>query len=92
VSDRFYVSLTATCPQDALPDVLERMQAAQSNLAAQPGLALDGLSLSFSRDDAEEFAAETVALPAAGPVTSTGPGAPPPDAVDMPIAEPEEQA
>lgn len=90
MSDRFYVSLTATCPHDALPDVLERMQAAQSNLAATD-LPLDGLSLSFSRDDAEQFAAETVALPVAGPVISTGPGTPPPDAVDMPVVEPEEQ-
>jgi hypothetical protein len=89
MSDRYYVSLTATCTHDALADVLDRMQAAQHDLATTD-LALDGLSLSFTRDDGEEIPGEVVtALPVAGPVISTGPGTPPPDAVDMPIVEPE---
>jgi hypothetical protein len=89
VSDRYYVTLTATCTHDSLTDVLDRMQAAQSTLTA-PELLLDGLSLSYARDDAEGFTAETVALPLAGPVTSTGPGTPPPDAAGQ-HADPEQQ-
>lgn len=93
MTDRYYVTLTATCASADLPEVLADMQAAQRDLAGGAAK-LDGLSLSFSRDDAEEFSAETVSLPdastpapivpdapPAGPVTSTGPGAPPPDAL-----------
>jgi hypothetical protein len=89
VSDRFYVSLTATCDERSLSTVLDRVSAAIPTLATL-GL-LDGLSLSYTRDNGEGLAAETVALPAPGPVISTGPGTPPPDAVDMPVVEPEEQ-
>lgn len=62
MSDRFYVTLTATCAESALPDVLADMQAAMRDLTATSS-SLSGLSLSFSRDDAEEFSAETVSLP-----------------------------
>jgi hypothetical protein len=95
VSDRrFYVSLTATCPEAALPNVLAGMQAAMSDLVDDPNGGLDGLSLSFTRDDADNLSGELTsdgalptALPVAGPVTSTGPGAPPPDA-ELPPVDP----
>jgi hypothetical protein len=48
VTDRFYVSLSATTDEDHLPTVLDRMQAATPNLL---GLGLDGLTLSFTRED-----------------------------------------
>jgi hypothetical protein len=101
---RYYVSMTATCDHDALTTVLDAMQAAIPSFLGIDGL--DGVSLSFTRSDADEFTAETVALPVTpapivpdaevtsagpayagaappptvGPVVSTGPGAPPPDA------------
>lgn len=92
MSDRYYVSLTATCTNTSLPDVLDRMQAAQTSLATTD-VPLDGLSLSFTREDGVELIASDGSLPTAlpmpGPVVSTGPGTPPPDAVDMPVVEPE---
>jgi hypothetical protein len=85
---RYYVSMTATCDHDALTTVLDAMQAAIPSFLGIDGL--DGVSLSFTRSDADEFTAETVALPVTpapippdpptGPVVSPGPGAPPPDA------------
>jgi hypothetical protein len=91
VPDRFYVALSATCDEQSLPTVLERMQAAQSDLSAAE-LLLDGLSLSFTREDGDEMLpdARSVEVPLAGPVTSTGPGTPPPDTVGQ-HADPEQQ-
>lgn len=89
MTDRFYVSLTATCDEAALPDVLADMQSAMRDLAAASS-SLSGLSLSFSRDDGDEFEtvppdtsppAPIVPDPPTGPVVSTGPGTAPPDAV-----------
>jgi hypothetical protein len=89
---RFYVSLSATCDEQHLGAILERMQAAQVSLATSD-LALDGLSLSFSREDDNSYDVQRVPLdqpapivpdpptPTSGPVVSAGPGAPPPDAV-----------
>jgi hypothetical protein len=97
VSDRrFYVSLTATCPEPALGDVLAGMQTAMRALTDDSN-GLDGLSLSFTASDAAEVTGELTdsgALPTAlpivpdqpsGPVTSTGPGTPPPDTTPPPI-------
>lgn len=47
-TDRYYVSLTATCQHEQLDDVIFGMQTAMRGLAGAP---LDGLSLSFTRDD-----------------------------------------
>jgi hypothetical protein len=90
VSDRYYVSLTATCEQNDLDGVLEQLSAVLPTLTSQ---GIEGLSLAFTRADAAGMlTAETgttvlpvaLAAPAAGPVTSTGPGTPPPDATPTP--------
>jgi hypothetical protein len=90
---RYFVTLTATCGSGDLHAVVEHLSTQLAPIVeAIPNV--EGVSLSFTRDDAESFSSETVALPVAGPVVSTGPGAPPPDAVnadDGQHAAPEEQ-
>jgi hypothetical protein len=98
VSDRrFYVSLTATCPERSLSTVLDRMSGMLPQVAdAEQGTtALEGLSLSFTASDAPELASELTsggALPTALPVAGGGgrpppppPGTPPADATPPPI-------
>lgn len=97
MTDRYYVSLSATCDKGSLSTVLDRMSAAIPSLSTL-GL-LDGLTLSYTRedDDSGDMNSTIVEqsdadLPPSGPVVSSGPGTPPPDAVTpapiIPDAEP----
>lgn len=59
---RYFVTLSATCAPGDLHAVVEHLSTQLAPLVnALPEV--EGVSLSFTRDDAETFTAETVALP-----------------------------
>lgn len=59
---RYYVTLSATCPEPLLHEVVDHLSAGMPSLTdALPGL--ESLSLSFAREDAGQYVTQTVALP-----------------------------
>lgn len=89
---RYYVSLTATCDPEHLHAVLDRMSALLPTFGDAEQL--DGLSLSFTRDDGEELLSAGGTLPTSLPVEPdpTVPGtawpAPAPADPNVPLRSP----